>query len=268
MKRKKREVNRNNSKIAIIFLIFVISIIFTSLVFKAVYILRKSNFDGRNRFTISVSNNKNLEIISFSPNTHSISILKLDGEIKNLDVNRFLEIPIDGFVKASFLETKGDTVSLMSNIFFKLKDIKTNLTIADIFRLFLVSRTTPLNNVKTSHISSSLEGLRVDKIIAQLFIDAEIEKENQTIEIVNATSATGLGARLGRLIANMGGKVVQVSTEENLQKKSIIIYNGRKTYTVEKLKKILGFNTIQMGKQSIADVAIVLGEDSQNPSSF
>ena len=268
MRKKKVRVEKHNAKIAIIFFVFVVSIVFASLIFKAVLILRQSNFDGNHRFTISVSNQKKLTIISFSPSTNSISVLKLDGEIKNLDVNRFLEIPIDGFVKASSLETNRDVATLLSNIIFDYKDIKTNLTIADIFRLFLVSKTTPLNDVTTSHISSSLESAYVDKIVAQLFNDAEIEKENQTVEIVNATSVTGLGARLARLITNMGGKVVQVSTENKQQKNSLILYNGRRTYTVEKLNKVLGFKTTQIGKQSIADITIVLGEGSQKATSF
>jgi len=268
MKRKKLDVKRNNTKIAIAFFIFVISIVFTSLLFKAVLVARQSKFDGNHRFTISVSNNKNLEIISFSPDIHSISILKLDGDIKNLKLERFLEIHIDGYVEASFLDTNREVASLMSNILFSYKDIKTNLNFVDIFRLFLASRTIPSNSVLTSHISSSFPSVKVDKIVAELFSDDEIERENQTVEIINTTSVTGLGGRLARLITNMGGKVVQVSTENNLQKNSYVLYNGRKTYTVEKLNKVLGFKTTQIEKQSIADIRVVLGEDSKNPVSF
>jgi hypothetical protein len=142
------------------------------------------------------------------------------------------------------------------------------LNFVDIFRLFLASRTIPSNSVLTSHISSSFPSVKVDKIVAELFSDDEIERENQTVEIINTTSVTGLGGRLARLITNMGGKVVQVSTENNLQKNSYVLYNGRKTYTVEKLNKVLGFKTTQIEKQSIADIRVVLGEDSKNPVSF
>jgi len=267
MTRKKAKVEKHNTKIAILFVIFVCLVILASLIFRVVHVVSQSKFDGNNRFTISISNNKNLKILSFSPNTRSISVLKLDGNIKNLNVNKFLGIPIDGFVKASFLETNREVASLMSNIIFDYRRVETNLTIVDVFRLFLVSKTTSLHDTSAVVISSSLESVRIDEIVAKLFNDSEIEKEDQTIEIVNATSVIGLGARLGRLITNMGGKVVQVSTD-NLQRNSLILYNGRETYTVRRLSKLLGFKIIQENKQSIANIMIVLGEDSDNSALF
>ncbi len=267
MSRKKVKTQKHNTKIAVFFVIFVCLIILGSVILKAVHLVSQGNFDGSNRFTISISSNKNFKILSFSPNTRSISVLKLDGKIKNLNVNKFLGIPIDGFVKAGFLETDRDVASLMSNIVFGYRRIETNLTIVDVLRLFLVSKTTSLNDISTVVVSSTLESARIDEIVAKLFNDSEIEKEDQTIEIVNATSVIGLGARLGRLITNMGGKVVQVSTG-NLQRNSLILYNGRETYTLRRLSKLLGFKITQENKQSIANIKIVLGEDSKNPSLF
>ena len=266
--RKKARVEKNSTKFAILFVLFVFVIILISAVLKAASVIRQSKFDGSNRFTISVSNNKNLEIISFSPDIHSISILKLDGEVKNLKLERFLKIPIDGFVKGSFLKIDQDVASLMSNIFFNYNNVKTNLTIIDILRLVLVSKTTPLNNIAIYNISSSLGGQKVDKIVEKIFKDEEIEKENQTVEIINTTEVLGLGGRLARFITNMGGNVIQVSTEKNLEKNSYVLYTGRKTYTVKRLSEALGFKLVQMDKKFIADIRIVLGEDAKDPSSF
>lgn len=267
MRKKRKKSEKHNIKIAILFVVFVCLVILISFIFKLIHIVSQSKFDGSNRFTISVSNKKNLEIISFSPSKHSISVLKLEGEIKELNMRRFLAIPIDGFVEASFLETNEGVASLMSNTFFGYKDIETNLTTVDIFRLFLISRTASTNDVVTLRISLS-QSDKIDQIIGKMLSDERIEKEDQTIEIINATSAIGLGARLARLITNMGGKVVQVSTENSLQKTSMILYNGRKTYTVEKLNKALGFKLTQLNKQSIGDITIVIGDDSKNPASF
>jgi len=266
--RKKVRVEKNNTRIAIFFVSFVCAIVLISIMLKTIQLLRQSKFDGSNRFTISVSNDKNLEVVSFSPNKHSISILKLDGEVKNLKVERFLKIPIDGFVKASFLKTDKDVASLMSSVFFGFKDIKTNLNFVDILRLILASRTTPANNLLVYSIASSMEEQKVYKIVEKLFKDDEIEKENQTVEIINTIPVMGLGGRLARFITNMGGNVIQVSTEDNSQKKSIIFYNGKKSYTIEKLSNALGFLTSTMNKQSIADITIVIGEDNKDPLSF
>lgn len=268
MRRKKANKEKHNTRIAIFFVIFVCSLILVSIALKTISVLAQSKFDGVNRFTISVLSDKNLKVVSFSPSTRSISVLKLDGEVKKLNISRFLGIPIDGFVKASFLETNGEVASLMSGIFFGYNDIKTNLNLVDIFRLYLLGRTTPLNNIAASHISISFESVKIDKIVAKLFNDEEIEKENKSVAIINTTSVTGLGGRLARLITNMGGNVIQVSTENNSQEKSIIFYNGKKTHTVDKLSKTLGFLASEMNKQSIADITIVIGFDNRDPLSF
>ena len=267
--RKKARVEKHNTRIAIIFVIFVCVVILISILFKAIQLVGQSKFDGSNRFTISVSNDKNLEVISFSPNKHSISILKIDGEIKDLKAERFLKIPIDGFVRGSFLKTDKDVASLMSSVFFGFKDTKTNLNIVDILRLILSSRTTPANNLLVYNITSSMEEQKVYKIVEKLFKDDEIEKENQTVEIVNTTEVLGLGGRLARFITNMGGNVIQVSTENKLEKNSYVLYTGRKTYTVKRLNEVLGFKLVQMDKKKfIADIRVVLGEDAKDPSSF
>ena len=269
MRKKRVKVEKHNTKIAIVFFIFVIAIVLTSLIIKAIAVVRLSIFDGNHRFTISVSNDKNLEVVSFSPNNHSISILRIEEENKDpKTVGQFLKIPIDGFVKASFLKTHKDVAILMPNIFFNYNNIKTNLNLIDILRLVLVSKTTPLNNIATYSISSSLEDQKVDKIVEKIFKDEEIEKENKSVEIINTTNVMGLGGRLARLITNMGGNVIQVSTKDNLQKESIILYDGKKNFTTERLSKVLGFRTSETSKQSIADITIVIGFDNRDPLSF
>lgn len=268
MRKKKVKTQKNNTKIAIVFFIFVIAIVLTSLIFKVIAVVAQSKFDGNHRFTISVSNDKNLEVVSFSPNNHSISILRIEEENKDpKTIGQFLKIPIDGFVKGSSLKTNKDVAVLMSNVFFNYNNIKTNLNLIDILRLGLVSKTTPLNNIITYSLSSSLEEKKVDKIVAKLFKDEEIEKENKSVEIINTTQVMGLGGRLARLITNMGGNVIQVSTK-NPEKISYVLYTGRKTYTVKRLNEVLGFKLVQMDKKFIADIRIVLGEDAKTPSSF
>jgi len=268
MRKKKVKVEKHNTRIAIFFVSFVCAIILISIMLKTIQLLRQSKFDGSNRFTISVSNDKNLEVVSFSPNKPSISILRIE-EGKDLKLGRFLKIPIDGFVRGSFLKIDKDVASLMSSVFFGFKDIKTNLNIVDILRLILASRTTPANNLLVYNITSSMEEQKVYKIVEKLFKDDEIEKENQTVEIVNTTEVLGLGGRLARFITNMGGNVIQVSTENKLEKNSYVLYTGRKTYTVKRLNEVLGFKLVQMDKKKfIADIRVVLGEDAKDPSSF
>lgn len=262
MKRNLPNSGLNSTKIALIFFAFVFAVIFVSLIFKVVNILSKSRFDSENRFTISVSNGKDLEIISFSPKSQSISVLKILGETKSLNMNRFLEIAIDGEVK-SFLNKKDFKVpDLMFQFIFNYKDLKTNLTIIDILRLYLFSKTLPINYINYKKISTSQDALTLDKIIPPLFKDEIIEKENLSIKIVNGTDVTGLGNRLSRLISNMGGNVVIIASSDSTENYSTISYFGNKTYTIEKISKILGFKLNKLDKKTIADIVIVIGKDS------
>lgn len=262
--RKKRDLKKYNTKFAVFFVIFVCLIILASFILKLVQIIGQSKFDGNSRFTISVSDNKNLKILSFSPNTSSMSVLNIDGELKGLNVISFLAIPIDGVVQADFLDISKDASDLMSTVFLNFRNIKTNLTIVDTFRLLLISKTIPSKYVKTSDISTSLKADSVDKTIGSMLNDEKIVKEDVAIEIINATPVIGLGAKLARFVENMGGKVVQVSSEIVSRKTSMLLYNGDKTYTIERLHKAIGFKLTRSNRQSIGDITIIIGEDSKD----
>lgn len=266
--RLKNKPSLSNIKIAIIFFALVFTIILISLIAKSISIVSRSLFDNTNRFTISVSSNKNREVISFSPKAQSISVLHLDKDSKNLKIASTLAIPIDAKVE-NLSDINGNNISsLMFNLFLNYKDIKTNLTIFDILRLYLFARTVPPNYVYVKHISLSLDSSKIDKIVSQLFSDEVIEKENANVEIINATNVAGLGNRLGRIVTNIGGNVVIVSTENKEEALSTVSYSGRKSYTVEKLSKILGFKVVKVNKKSIADIVIVIGKDSLPTLSF
>ncbi len=45
-------------------------------------------------------------------------------------------------------------------------------------------------------------------------------------------------------------------------------YFGKETYTLTKLKKLLKFPVEKAGKESIADIVIIIGEDEKNSDSF
>ena len=73
---------------------------------------------------------------------------------------------------------------------------------------------------------------------------------------------------MARLITNISGNVVLVSTSQNMQGKSVILYKGKKSYTLERLSKLLGFDVMENKSQSLADIAIQIGKDYKNLSIF
>lgn len=265
---KKKESALSNTKIAIIFFVFLGFIAFLSLAFKAILVVNAGQFDDSRRFTLSLSDNKNLEAMSLSPSTKSIVIFELPKDIKSNAVGRFLEVPIDGFIVSNSLDLNQKPYSLFLNSILKYKSLQTNLTVIDLLKLFLFTSSIPESSVDTKSISGDLEGAELDKIVGRLVNDELIEKDNQTIQIINGTDVGGLGNRLARLLTNMGGDVIIVATAQSPKKNSTIAYIDKKTYTVERLSKVLGYEVIASAENVIADITITIGEDRINSSPF
>ena len=58
----------------------------------------------------------------------------MEGNVEN--IHKFLEIPLDGEVRSALLDLGKPVPSVISNIFFGFKNIKTNFTVLDLFRIF------------------------------------------------------------------------------------------------------------------------------------
>lgn len=273
--RKKRRLNKgSNTKAAIIFVAFVISIVSISLIFKFIFILSQSQFDDSKKFTITVSNQKNIEIISFSPDSaktgpksRSISILKLNENL-NIPVGQFLAISIDGFIKGNTLDLNQKIDSLLSKMIWNYKKLQTNLTVIDFIKFFIFAKSLPDSEIYIRNITQDLNTSEIDSIVTKLVSDVKIEKDAKTIQIINGTNVSGLGNRLARLVNNIGGDVIIVATANKPQKYSEISYIDDKSYTVERLSKILGFKVVRVSDEKIADIIITIGEDSLNTITF
>lgn len=270
MKRRKKNLAKNNLRVAFIFCVLLTLLILISLIFKLFFLIQRSSFDGEHRFTIVVSDTlgKN-EVISFAPQTQTISVLRFPKSA-NLKI---LPIPIDGTVffkkdKELKIQSKLKTMLLHYN------NLSTNLTIIDIARLSLFARTvfpssiTELEFPTPKGEEATLDALVIDKISFQLFSDPTILEEKVSIAIINGTGQLGLGNRLARLITNMGGNVVTVSTADSVVNTSEIFYSNGRTYTLKRLNKVLGFKTVIAKKQGITEMTIIIGKDSLGSLTF
>ncbi|MBI2028769.1 MAG: LytR C-terminal domain-containing protein [Candidatus Levybacteria bacterium] len=262
MRKKKHLRKKNNTKVAIIFVGFVVFIIAISLVSKLILIVRQSQFDDRQRFTMTVSDSKSTRVFSFSPMSRSMSILKLNESLDSKTLSKSLAIPVDAFVLEKSLEIDQKLDSILLKMILNYSKLQTNLTILDILKLFAFAKQLPESGIYERTISQDLSKDRVDNIVGELFKDELIAKDRKTIQIINATDVAGLGNRLARLITNMGGDVILVATGNDLKRSSIISYVDEKGYTVERLSKILNFKTAKISDGTIADITIMIGEDN------
>lgn len=265
--KKKTVPSVSNTKIAIVFFVFLALIVGISLILKVITLIGAGQFDDSRRFTLTIANNRNVEVMSLSPSLKNITVFKLNDGIKPAEAGRQLAIPIDGFIVQNSLDLNQKTDSLFIKTILNYNKLKTNLTIIDLIRLAMFARTIPENSINIKMIGNAA-GLELDKIVSRLVSDTFIEKDNQTIQIINGTGVGGLGNRLARLVTNMGGDVIIVATSDNLRKDSIISYIDKKTYTIERLQKVLGYEVIREAGSAISDITITIGEDGINNSPF
>ncbi len=265
MARKKKDQGKN-TKIGIYFFVFILGVILISLILKGLVIVKNSKFQDDSRFNFLISNNKESEVVSFLPQNHSVSVLKIEGDVGN--IHKFLEVPIYGEVRSASLVLNKPISQALSNIFFGFKNIKTNFTVLDFFRIFLFTKTTSPGNFTLRTVSVNLDDTTLDKISLILFSDPKIADENVSVGIINGTAEYGAGNRLARLISNMGGNVVLVSTSQSQEDKSMILYSGKKTYTLGRLEKLLGFEVIENKSQTLSDITIQIGKDYKDLSNF
>lgn len=266
---KQKESRLRNTKIAIVFLAFLAFFVGLSLIFKIVLVVMAGQFDDSKRFTLSVTNGKSIEIISLSSSSKNIAVFKFKDNIRPTEAGRLLKVPIDGFIISDTLDLNQKFNSLFVKAIFNYNSLKTNLTIIDLLKLAMLARTIPANSINVRMVGDrDISGLESDMVVGRLVSDTLIEKDHQTIQIINGTDIIGLGNRLARLITNMGGNVIIVATSDSPVKKSVILYIDKKTYTVERLQKVLRFNVVREADNAISDITIVVGEDKINSAPF
>src|SRR3989344_5387805 len=169
--RKKRDLKKgNNTKVAIIFVGFVVAIVLISLILKFVVILSQSQFDSSKRFTMILSNKNKIKVISISPVSpqggpisHSMSVLKFDENIE-MPISQFLAIPIDGFVKGESIDIEQKADSLFPKMIFNYKKLDTNLTFIDLIKLFVTVRSLSESDIHKRTISKDLSPNDIDSL--------------------------------------------------------------------------------------------------------
>jgi hypothetical protein len=263
---KKKEIAVSNSKIAIVFFVFLVFVVGVSLIFKFINLLGNGKFDDSRSFAMGMTNGKDVQVTALSHDLKSIVIFKLAG-VKPEEAAQLLEVPIDGFVSSNSLDLNQEVSSILLKSIFNYNKLKTNMTIIDLARIAIFVKTIPAASIDEIKIKD-VGKLALDKIVNHYIGDASIEKDSQTIQIINATQVSGLGNRLARLITNMGGNVIIVATENDTVKRSVISYIDKKSYTVKRLQKVLGYDVIKGTGNAMSDITITIGEDKVNSNPF
>ena len=258
----------NNLNLAVLFIGVVLFFTTISIGFKIFFLVKESKFDTKHNFNVEVKDLSNINVISFSPKQNKIFVIEVDEKVKTNNIGSLLGLPIDARVNLFDNEFESNHISsvLIKSSFSFPKKLE-NMTVLDAIRLALFAKSVSPNSLVIEKLSYDLINTDQNSLIESSFKDSTIDDEKKAIEIVNATDVFGLGGRLANLITNIGGDVILVSTKEK-SKTSKIIYSNKKSYTVERLSKYLGFPIEETDKESVADVIIVIGEDAFSEIKF
>ncbi len=285
IKRRGKEPSHNNLSVGILFCLFLLVIFAGSIALKVLDVVRKSTFDGKDRFTLAVSGlsvgqEKAVFLVSFSPEKNNVSILTIPSSLERNgvslslsaeNVSRELAIPVDATVvakkdiTAEYFKSSEEERSLapiIQSIVVNNGDFSTkNLTVLDLVRILFFAKSISPSAVQFSTLTSS-DAVNIDQLSLRLFANATIASERLSIEIINGTGVGGLGNRLARYITNTSGNVVAVNTSKEIINTSEILYTGESSYTVGKLSKLLKFPAKKIQKAEISDIIIRIGKDN------
>lgn len=269
---KRFKKDKNNLGLALLFSTLVAFLMLLAISLKIAAVFARSSFDGSHRFNVFLTSDKP-GVISFSPDEKNIAYLTINTNAPLDKIGAVLKIPIDGKIEAKGESDSNDVEETMHNVLLHPKSFSTSLTVIDIARLWFFTKSLPKHAFIKKTISlprnqDLINELEIDKIVAELFNDKAITEEKLSIQIVNATGVSGLANRATRLISNMGGNVVLLSTAEDSIATSEILYIGEKTYTVEKLSSVLGIALKESKTAQLSDIIIIIGKDKVLSTAF
>jgi predicted membrane GTPase involved in stress response len=107
---------------------------------------------------------------------------------------------------------------------------------------------------------------KIDAVLKDEFLEESIRKEDLRIEVINSTEYLGLGAKVGRMISNIGGKVVSVGTEDGIIDQCQIRANKElsKSITVFRIKNEYDCVIAPASQETQADIVVVVGNKYLN----
>ncbi len=256
MRKAKKETIKSYN-LALYFGLLILLIIIISVAFKTFDIIRKSEFDLKNRFTVAVLNDENVDIITVSPKTGEQFGIRLENAQSLSVVDKF-SIPVDVFVETNS-DFSSESKSIFSKMLFNKRSLDSSLNVLDLFKLSLYSFGVKGENFSHKNLSLDEES-ELNKVSSNEFIDETISRDKVSIQVTNSTEIGGLGNKIAKTITNLGGNVVLVNSSKDKLENSVIYYQ-EESYTIKKLSKVLNIKAVKHETSSIADIIVILGED-------
>lgn len=215
---------------------------------------------------------------------------KKDYNLLNSEVQRVLSLPIDGFILTDQIgrnrleESLGPDLGLSGlktgDVLFFLRKaqllpslfshIRTDVALGNLFYFFNKTLQTRFNKF-------DLNDLDIDSSndYSASFLDSRIEEEGKSVIVLNGTKTPLLAFSAGRLISNIGGRVLETTNAPgDGYPKNIIISNSKDSYTVTRLSEIFDVTDLRslesmeedprLRSFMRADVVLILGQENNS----
>lgn len=258
----------SSTKTAVVFTILVCIVLLIATAIRVVGTIQRSVYDGQHQFILLLQAANNRAVLaSFDPVNDVAVILYITNPHK-LSIQQALAIGVDGHMHISgFLSNEKQIESALLGSTLHPDQRENSITWYDSLRLYWLLHTMNGAQVQESSVTLPADANAVVKT-DQAFLDSTLQKEDFSIQVINASNTTGLAARLGALLTNSGFSVIDVRTDQVATTSSVIRYTGSMSYTLIKLKRILAFPVQMTDDQMIANIQIIIGGDRSQTSRF
>lgn len=195
------------------------------------------------------------------------------GETIDLTLRDFIGVPMDGYIFLPF-----STGSFQDMILSKdFLTAKSNLSLLE--RLQLVNtvfnlRQDKIRNIDLSKLTAplvladgsqakSIEKAELDNYLSRDFFENSLRNENFRVEVINTTKIAGLGAKVSRLLSNIGMDVINVSDSGRALEKCQVEADPKvvNSKTVQRVVQIYGCSTVKSDLNNRADVSVLVGSE-------
>ncbi|MEK7571316.1 MAG: LytR C-terminal domain-containing protein [Patescibacteria group bacterium] len=268
MKSHAASATSTSIKTFVIYTVVVIFVLTLALGIKAFAVFQQNKFDGQEQFTLGIIEGRYVkQIVTFSPADELITVLPIEKK-ETKESFKAYSIKPDAWITLSGSSIPKDIGQVLTGSLWDMRHTKTELTIFDIGRLWLITKRVPEGNKIALSLTADMSEVEREKLIKKALTDTTIIKEQVTIQIINASGIPGLGGKIESVLENIGGNVVSVTTGHALREHSNIKYYGEDTYTLERLQQLLGFPMAPLQQETIAQIVITLGKDAKKTELF
>ncbi len=267
-----KDKKASNGLYLIVFFVIFFVLILTALILKGINLYQSSHFKTDN-YTILVSADEP-HILRLDTQRNTLSILHIkEGDIDPSNVTKAgisSSVPLQASIHLKNTEIEDISsilsVSQMLRLMLQGNLVLNRINEFDLIKFVYAAARVPDDSITRKEINNYLES-ESDQVLAQikgelyeLFRDPNIINERVSIEVVNATSVSGLATAVGQMLENGGYNVVAIRSGD--QSRSIIQTDISDSVTLYQIQQIFPYPLSGAERNSVADIRIVISNDS------